>query len=221
MSPSLSSFVLLLFFSTTNLNLSQASSYDYGMVIDAGSTHSAIYIYKWNHRSSKTSEGPQTSPSQESSFSKKSGIAGCCTSEEEIREYLFPLLNFTQFELKNEKNSWNTYPIYLKATAGMRILPTSQRVQILGWIRQALNNQTFNPYYFKDNQAVIISGEEEATFGWMSVNFLLGAFQNYATDGNRAVPFLTTFPPFWQRRFPFSPAFLPEQRTQKTLTKKV
>jgi Golgi nucleoside diphosphatase len=37
-----------------------------------------------------------------------------------------------------------------------------------------MHNKTFNPFFFEDEHARVISGEEEAIYGWTAVNFVMG-----------------------------------------------
>jgi Golgi nucleoside diphosphatase len=41
-------------------------------------------------------------------------------------------------------------------------------------VRSLFSNTTFNPLYVVNEQARVLSGEEEAIFDWTGVNFLLG-----------------------------------------------
>ena len=68
----------------------------------------------------------------------------------------------------------------------MRILPNWKRKQILGWIENSFLNLTINPFLFDTTQAIIASGEEEATFDWLAVNYIWNTLVNDDED-------LTTF----------------------------
>lgn len=88
--------------------------------------------------------------------------------------YLSPLIEYAKNVTFSTSSRWGEFPIYLKATAGMRVLKQARRVEILSWVRQALSNSSFNPFLFDDDYAIIISGEEEALFGWLTVNYYNG-----------------------------------------------
>lgn len=45
---------------------------------------------------------------------------------------------------------------------------------MLGAVRELFTNKTFCPFYFEDEFARILSGEEEAIFGWTGINFAMG-----------------------------------------------
>jgi Golgi nucleoside diphosphatase len=90
---------------------------------------------------------------------------------EEIGNYLGALLDFARDVLRDKKDEWHTYPIYLKATGGLRTLPQPQRIVLINTVRKLFHNKTFCPFSFEDERARVISGEEEAIYGWVGVNF--------------------------------------------------
>ena len=81
-----------------------------------------------------------------------------------------------------DMDRWGKFPIYLKATAGMRVLPSERRSDIFGWIQNSFANPEINPFLFDTTHAIITSGEEEATFGWLGVNFVFGTLSNNDSD---------------------------------------
>jgi Golgi nucleoside diphosphatase len=95
--------------------------------------------------------------------------------KDSLKEYLGPLLEFAKTVLAEKEDQWSTYPIFLKATGGMRTLPKEDRVRLMNAIRELFHSEKFNPFWFKDDeQARVISGEEEAIYGWVGVNFAMG-----------------------------------------------
>lgn len=69
-------------------------------------------------------------------------------------------------------------PIYLHATAGMRLLPPNEQEPILENVCQYL--LTNSDFYIPDckSHVNIIDGDVEGLYGWLSINYLLGAFDN-------------------------------------------
>jgi GDA1/CD39 (nucleoside phosphatase) family len=99
--------------------------------------------------------------------------------DDELRQelilYLGPLLHFARTVLDGKQSYWERYPIYLKATGGLRTLPTPDRIRLINAVRDLFQNKTFNPFEFSDvERARVISGEEEAMYGWAAVNFAIG-----------------------------------------------
>ena len=88
------------------------------------------------------------------------------------------LTDFGKTVLSDEENRWDEFPIYLKATAGMRILSTDRREDILTWIEKSFGKTAINPFNWETTYSIIASGEEEATFDWLAVNSVFGTLDN-------------------------------------------
>jgi Golgi nucleoside diphosphatase len=109
-----------------------------------------------------------------------------------ITEYLYPLIEFAETVLHTKHNQWSQFPIYLKATAGMRLLEPQQRVRVIDAVRHILGNSTYSSFKFETEYARVISGEEEAIYGWAGTNFVLGSLlQNSQGSGTVKNPKLT------------------------------
>lgn len=94
--------------------------------------------------------------------------------EERVAAYLSRFVDFAKQVLKDKEDDWSTYPIYLKATGGLRTLPTPDRVRLINVVRKLFRDAAFNPFSFEDERARVISGEEEGAYGWVAVNFIKG-----------------------------------------------
>lgn len=103
-----------------------------------------------------------------------------------LAKYLGPLLDFARHVLQDAEDQWHTYPIFLKATGGMRTLPKADRVRLMAAIRELFHDDEFNPFGFKDEQARVIAGEEEAIYGWVGVNFAKGTLIKDSTGSGVA-----------------------------------
>jgi Golgi nucleoside diphosphatase len=68
--------------------------------------------------------------------------------------------------------SWQYTPVWLKATAGMRMLSKETADQILATVQDYLENEQNSPFMFKPQWAAIIPGTHEGGFGWISYNYL-------------------------------------------------
>ena len=82
--------------------------------------------------------------------------------------------------LQAKKDQFNTFPIYLKATAGMRVLDDKDRARVMNAIRNLFYDDDYCPFMFTFDQARVLSGEEEAIYGWTGVNFVLGSLIKYS-----------------------------------------
>jgi len=92
----------------------------------------------------------------------------------QVQFYLDPLIQFAKDVLREKEDYWHKYPIYLKATGGVRTLPAPYRLRLLEAVRALFNDASFNPFFFDVEHARVISGEEEAIYGWAAVNFVKG-----------------------------------------------
>lgn len=175
----------------------------HGLMIDAGSTGSRLHIYEWEPRVlrdesdiAEAVSGEKLSyPGTESRWTDRlrPGLAsfGSLTNDDDLRnavaEYLQPLLDFAQTALQAKADHWGKYPIFLRATAGMRSLDTANRARVIHAVRTLFHNATYSPFAFVDEQARVLSGEEEAVYDWVGVNFLLGKLLQQSEGTGTAV----------------------------------
>ncbi|NWH69549.1 ENTP8 diphosphohydrolase, partial [Piaya cayana] len=138
----------------------------YGLVFDAGSTHTALYIYRWP-------------VDKENGTGIVSQVAACTVSGPGISSYaddpagagasLKPCLD-KAMELIPAKQQRET-PTYLGATAGMRLLRaqnSTKAEQVFAEVAKVISEY---PVDFRG--ARILTGNEEGSFGWVTVNYLL------------------------------------------------
>lgn len=162
----------------------------HALMIDAGSQGTRIHVYEFAARVLSTRSeikdavtGRRLSfPTTDSRWTnrKKPGldvfayVADETEMIHQLRFYMEPMLQFAKDVLAEKKQSWAQYPIYLKATGGLRTLPAPYRLKLMEQVRNLFRDQSFNPFYFETEHARVISGEEEAIYGWAAVNFVHG-----------------------------------------------
>ena len=162
----------------------------HAMMIDAGSQGTRIHVYEFERRILYHQKEVEhalnglklSTPTTNSRWTNrlKPGLDSCAYVDGEdnlmatLEEYLDPLLDFVKQLLSDKVDDWSNFPIYLKATGGLRTLPTGERIRLMSHVRQLFHNSTFNPFGFEDERARVISGEEEAIYGWAGVNFIKG-----------------------------------------------
>ncbi|CAM9903666.1 unnamed protein product, partial [Hapterophycus canaliculatus] len=152
-------------------------------IIDAGSSGSRMHVYEWEPRMFETLPPPISIPGSTNQWTHRMepGISSYSNHPQDIHEALTPLVDFAKGILKDHEEDWKRFPIYLKATAGMRQLSYNDREAVLAAIRDFLGNPETCPFYFQFDHARVISGEEvgvlhvqEGIYGWAAVNFLRG-----------------------------------------------
>ena len=160
----------------------------HGMVIDAGSSGSRLHLYEWDPRVLRDAKDVEAAvsgrklsfPGTESRWTERlqPGISSFSSIDdpddlhETIKEYLKPLIDFAKSILHEKADDFQNFRIYFRATAGMRLLETENRSRILGVVRELFSDNSFCPFYFEPEQARTLSGEEEAIYDWLGVNFL-------------------------------------------------
>ncbi|CCK72700.1 apyrase KNAG_0L00790 [Huiozyma naganishii CBS 8797] len=158
--------------------------YEYGVVIDAGSSGSRIHVYRWvNPLSSTISEDQLHSvPAIEQSKDWTSKTNPGLSSFEDkpnkaFSHHIKPLLKFAQDIIP--KNKIENTPIFIQATAGMRLLKEKKRKLILKNLCDGIKKSTKFFINDCDSQIEVIDGETEGLYGWLSLNYLADHFNNY------------------------------------------
>ena len=76
--------------------------------------------------------------------------------DNEVREYLLPLFDFVRTVLDEKKKHWDEYPIYLKATGGLRALPRPHRIRLINCVRNIMKDTKYNPFFFLEEYVLFI-----------------------------------------------------------------
>ena len=114
------------------------------------------------------------------------GISSFAENPKGVSEYLQPFLDYVRTHLPPSVEV--DTPIFLLATAGMRLLTQEQQVEILEETCHFFKTQS---RFRIDNPSSagpcgssirIITGEEEGLFGWLSVNYLMDGFTGHSQD---------------------------------------
>jgi Golgi nucleoside diphosphatase len=211
-----------------DMEMSMSPHTRHGLMIDAGSTGSRLHVYEFEPRVVSTNDPKKvkkaldgsllTLPTTHSKWTERlsPGLATFAAQYAEETElqcalaaYLEPLLTFATHLLKDKSIHFQQYPIYLRATAGMRLLPSHDRDRVMNAVRTVLssdfivsdkclgspkkerppsvNRTPLNPFLFTSSHASVLSGEEEAVYGWAGANYLMGTLlpeQNQNKDGS-------------------------------------
>ncbi|CAL1540540.1 unnamed protein product [Lymnaea stagnalis] len=148
---------------------------DYAVVFDAGSTHTAMFIYKWE--GSKLNGTAVAVQLGEKCTADGSGISEFANNPQEAGKSLIHCVSSAKAAIPYDKHALT--PIYLGATAGMRLLNASNSSasnEILNSVREVLKQSSFK-FTSPDSAVRIISGAEEGTFSWITSNYVTNAFK--------------------------------------------
>uniref|UniRef100_U3IV15 Ectonucleoside triphosphate diphosphohydrolase 1 n=1 Tax=Anas platyrhynchos platyrhynchos TaxID=8840 RepID=U3IV15_ANAPP len=142
----------------------------YGIVLDAGSSHTNLYVYEW-----PAEKENDTGVVQQVEVCKVEGpgISGYSHDTENAGHSLVQCLRQAQGVIPSKQHQET--PVYLGATAGMRLLSLENKNaadKVLSSVEKTLRSAPFN---FQG--ARIISGQEEGAYGWITINYLLGNFK--------------------------------------------
>ncbi|MDI9818610.1 MULTISPECIES: multidrug DMT transporter permease [unclassified Legionella] len=130
-------------------------------VVDAGSTGSRLHIYTYDQDKHKNPINIHELWSKKI----KPGFATIESNQATVNTYLTTL-----FAGAPENN----LAVYFYATAGMRLLPQPKQQQLYSALQQWFANQSG----WQLQKAKTITGSEEGLFGWLAVNYQLGAFDS-------------------------------------------
>lgn len=165
--------------------------FSYGIVIDAGSSGSRLHIYKWllpEYIKSHLADHQELLSSvphiiSSPNWNKKitPGLSFYGKQLDKIwHDHLLPLVEFAQTIIP--VTQIKKTPIFIQATAGMRLLPNKQQSKIINTVCSSL--QKNSDFLMKNcqQQVQIIDGETEGIYGWLSLNYLANKFNNFRTD---------------------------------------
>ncbi|KAM4662108.1 ectonucleoside triphosphate diphosphohydrolase 8-like [Discoglossus pictus] len=154
----------------------------FGMVFDAGSSHTSLFVYQWPADKENNTgvvsqahvcdvEGPGISSYANNPPAAGKSLINCL---EEALAIIPP---------ESQKET----PAYLGATAGMRLLRLENEAASDKVLAEV--SKTIGSYPVDFRGARIISGEEEGSYGWITINYLLESFMKCSFTGRWLRPF--------------------------------
>uniref|UniRef100_A0A674IVF6 Ectonucleoside triphosphate diphosphohydrolase 8 n=1 Tax=Terrapene triunguis TaxID=2587831 RepID=A0A674IVF6_9SAUR len=148
-------------------------AFQYGMVFDAGSSHTSLFVYQWT--SDKTNDTGVVSQTLSCNV-QGPGISSYANDPPKAGVSLRSCLEDALKVIPDERQ--REVPVYLGATAGMRLLSMENKSAA----DQVLNEvaKTIQQYPVNFHGARIITGEEEGAYGWITINYLLDSFTKYS-----------------------------------------
>ncbi|KAI0780527.1 nucleoside phosphatase family-domain-containing protein [Trametes elegans] len=165
----------------------------FGVVIDAGSSGSRLQIYSWKDARTVRQEhggdalhvlpevGKGTENGEEWSLKVEPGLSSFADDVEGIGAYLRPLLEHARTHIPPSLQPET--PLFLLATAGMRLLVPEKQAEVLQatchFLKYHSNFRIDDPSPAGPcgSSVRIITGEEEGLYGWIAVNYLMDGFK--------------------------------------------
>ena len=156
----------------------EAPELHYAVVMDAGSSGTRAYLYSWPQHSGDPHQLLKISPllqDQEPMVKKVTpGLSSMGETPDNAFEYIRPLLMFASDNIPRDKHKET--PLYILATAGMRLLEKEQQEAVLTNLRKGIQ-ENFD-FYFPEGHLEIISGKQEGIYQWLAINYVLGKFDH-------------------------------------------
>ena len=150
------------------LNELPRETFSYLAMIDAGSSGCRAHVYRFGKLGSIT--GPLYVLPEHNSLKVKPGLSSFAEQPTDAGKSLQGLIDFMKEQVPEA--DWAVTPIWLKATAGLRMLEPAKSEAVLESVRDFLSNKDNSPFLFRRSWAKIIPGNEEGGFGWIAYNYL-------------------------------------------------
>jgi len=143
----------------------------YGIILDAGSSGTRVYVYNWPGAIPSGDEYPRVTPDPVYLKIKPglSELGGHTTGE--VVSYLEPLLTYGEQNVPADKEYLT--PIFLRATAGLRLLPQDQQDALMHDVVVAFESETDFAYVPNGRSARVIEGTHEGGYMFIAVNYAL------------------------------------------------
>lgn len=159
---------------------SEEEGWNYGVMVDLGSSGSRISIFEW-----KDGEPVQPAPQKGSPYwyAKINPGVSSYIIPNDAASSLIPLLNYAEEKLECVNADISSTPIFLFATAGLRLLPQVESNAILQSIRSLVKSE-YN-FVFEDEWAKILSGTEESIYDWLTVQQIRLLYEDDEEEKNK------------------------------------
>lgn len=161
----------------------------FSVVVDCGSTGTRVNVYEWLSRGVNKRELPvlvhfYPETSMRSQLRNGSCEYHCLQTEPGLDKFvgnasavkasLEPLINRAKQWVPVEKHQET--PIFVLATAGLRRLENGDAEKVLADVETVLNDHEF---VHKKGWIRVLSGKEEAYYGWVALNYQMGTLGNH------------------------------------------
>ncbi|CAD6907043.1 unnamed protein product [Tilletia laevis] len=164
----------------------------YAVIVDAGSSGSRMQVYSWRDPVTEKAErlrtgknlkelpkvekGTWSGAGKDWQLKVEPGISSFATHPQDLPDYLSKLFAHAVDVIPHLAHS--STPVYMLATAGMRLLKDAERDAILKTTCDFIRTRT--PFIAGnatcDDHVSVITGEEEGMLGWIAINYLMDGF---------------------------------------------
>jgi hypothetical protein len=183
---------------------------NYVVMIDAGSSGSRVYVYQYKLPFSISTQNKNLENNSKDDIiysndpsadilhvavaedvnhnpivrKQEPGLSSFHKHPSDAFSSIEPLLSFAAENIPPQLHA--TTPVYIMATAGLRLISESSRSAILDNLRAGLKRWAAQKkfQFTSDDQADMITGEQEGLYGWIALNYVYNRFG----DLNRTYP---------------------------------
>ncbi|KAH6660678.1 GDA1/CD39 family protein [Truncatella angustata] len=160
------------------------SKWRWGVIFDAGSSGTRLHIYRWEDPAKAIKDAddedlaslPKVETKKKWTEKIRPGISSFGEHPEDVGDYMKDLVEKAVATIPEEKHA--DTPIFLMATAGMRLLPPLQQRAVLSNLCTYFRQNTRFSLPDCDRHIQVIPGETEGLYGWIAANYLLGGFDD-------------------------------------------
>ncbi|KAK7265662.1 hypothetical protein RJT34_33285 [Clitoria ternatea] len=164
----------------------------YTVVVDCGSTGTRVNVYEWmievggyiskgnlpilvhSYPDNATKTSLWKSSCQYHCMQTEPGLDKFVNDSLGVREALEPLIVWAESVVPREIRGGT--PVFVLATAGLRRLPQDDADRVLGDVEAVVKDHSF---MFSKRWIRVLSGREEAYYGWVALNYKMGSFDGY------------------------------------------
>lgn len=162
------------------------------VVLDCGSSGTRVNVYEWRKGGVLSDSDlpilvhsyPDDSVKIDGGYSQKGGCFYHCLQTEPgldkflgnfsgVSDALKPLIRLAELWVPLERHGET--PIIVLATAGLRRLQNDDAKKILKDVEEVVKGHGF---MFRESWVRVLSGKEEAYYGWVALNYQMGIFGN-------------------------------------------
>jgi len=176
-----------------------AGKKSYLVILDAGSTGTRAHVFEYKKRMLYVEQLPHVVPQKLSlpkslgDYKVRPGISSYSTHPEDLEAYITPIIEQAKDKIlrHSEKHGYHVkikhVPLYLSATAGMRMLDDFLRDKVMKALRKYFTSSRCPFHVPHHGQVRVLAGEEEGVFGWLSTNMALGTLGGNAAGTHGAL----------------------------------
>ncbi|EXB93584.1 Nucleoside-diphosphatase mig-23 [Morus notabilis] len=169
----------------------------YTVVVDCGSTGTRVNVYEWEGRGENERELPILLHSYPDNSTKSSLLKNSCKyhcmqtepgldkfvgNSSGVRASLEPLITWAEQMVPLERHS--ATPIFVLATAGLRRIAVEDVRRVMEDVEDVVKERSFS---CRRSWIRVLSGKEEAYYGWVALNYKMGVFRNHSRSPTSAL----------------------------------